>query len=284
MRAPFASHMVSRKNRLNELREQAATLEGRTGRKISRNKSTKGVEIAGTKFDPRRDPSKVSRYNTRQLESYVKSLQTFNGRSTQFEAGVRGAPLPRFGKYGWQNYKAGENAVRAQAAKVMEPVQDVRLPGPGSTPKNIREGDETISQRAAKIRGKHPTVTNQGYLPPERQPKNIKDADSLAKLTKANAKRMTKTFQAKEHKRAREELKQMVAVFQDDDLTNNIASLTKGQFDMLWNFTKFADALSLTYHHIQSKGKRKQDLPQEMIDNQVNQAKTLVEWVKKFKI
>jgi len=281
MRAPFASHMVSRKNRLNELREQAATLESRAARKISRNKSTKGVIIDGTPSDPRRNPAKVGRYNTRQLESYVKSLQTFNSRSTQFEAGVRGAPLPR---QQWQKYKAGENAVRAQAAKVMEPVQDVRLPGPGSTPKNIREGDETIAQRAAKIRGKHPTVTNQGYLPPERQPKNIKDADSLAKLTKANAKRMTKTFQAKEHKRAREELKQMVAVFQDDVLTNNIASLTKGQFDMLWNFTKFADALSLTYHHIQSKGKRKQDLPQEMIDNQVNQAKTLVEWVKKFKI
>lgn len=281
MRAPFASNMVSRKNRLNELREQVATLEGRAGRKISRNKSSKGIIIADTPSDPRRNPSKVGRYNTRQLESYVKSLQTFNSRSTQFEAGVRGNPLPR---QQWVKYKAGENAVREQAAKAMEAVKDARLPGPGSTPTKIREGSETIEQRAAKIRAKHPTVTNQGYLPPERQPKNIKDADSLTKLTKANNKRMTKKFQREEHKRAREELKQMVAVFQDDKMEKNIMNLTKGQFDMLWNFTKFADALSLTYHHIKAKGKKKQDLPQELIDNQINQANTLIEWVKKFKI
>lgn len=276
--------MVSRKNRLNELREQANTLESRAGRKISRNKASKGVIISDTKFDPRRDPSKVSRYNTRQMEAYVKSLETFNSRATQFEAGARGAPLPRKGKYGWKDYKSGENAVRKLAKDKMAPWMNQKLPGPGSTPTNIREGDETIGQRAEKIRAKHPTVTNQGYLPPERQPKNIKDSDSLTKLTKANHKRMTKKFQREEHKRAREELKQMVAVFQDDSLDKNIMGLTKGQFDILWNFTKFADALSLTYHHIQAKGKKKQELPQELIDNQINQAKTLIEWVKKFKI
>lgn len=274
-------NMVSRKNRLNELREQANKLESRAGRKISRNKKTTGALIADTKHDPRRDPSKVSRYNTRQMESYVKSLETFNSRATQFEAGVRGAPLPR---KAFQAYKAKENAVRKLAKDKMAPWMNQKLPGPGSTPTNIREGDETIGQRAEKIRAKHPTVTNQGYLPPERQPKNIKDADSLTKLTKANQKRMTKKFQREEHKRAREELKQMVAVFQDDGLEKNIMGLTKGQFDILWNFTKFADALSLTYHHIQAKGKKKQELPQELIDNQINQAKTLIEWVKKFKI
>jgi len=285
MRAPFASNMVSRKNnRLNELRAEAAVLEQRAGRKMARVKRNTGAVVAGSNFDPRRDTSKVGRYNTRQLASYVQDLKTFNSRGTQFSSGVRGAPLPRAGRGGWQDYKAGESMLKTRFEQQIKPFENERLPGPGSKPGAIKLGSETIGQRAEKIRAKHPTTTNQGYKPPERQPFNVKDAESLNKLTKANRKRMTKKFMKDEHKRAREEFGRMVADFKDEGLTNSVATLSKGQFDILWNFTKFADSMSLAYHHIKSKYTAKQQMPQEIIDNQVNQAKVLIEWVRKFKV
>lgn len=250
-------------------------------RKISRNKRAKGVEIGGTKFDPRRDKSRTKGYTVKQLESYVSSLSTFNGRKTQFDAGAKGAPLPRTK---WAPYKNSEQAVHEKYQKSIAPWENVKLPGPGSTPEHIVEGSETIGQRAHKIRAKHPTAMNMGYLPPERQPFNVKDADSLEKLTKANKKRMTKKFDKSEHERAVAEFTQMVSVFKDDELNDSVQGLTKGQFDVLWNFTRFADAMSLSYHSIVAKHKTKQEMPQEIIDTQVREAKTLINWVKKFKI
>ena len=274
--------MVSRKNRLNELRSQVSRLESNTKRKIGRNLS-KGIIIDGSPVDPRRDSGKVSRYTVKQLESYAKDLQTFNSRATQFEKGVRGAPLPRSE---WKRYKQGEQALVNRAESKMKPVADVKLPGPG---------DETISQRAHKIRTKHPTVSNQGYIPPSRQPFNVKDLDSLSKLTKANSKRMTKKWQAMESKRAKREMDQMISVFNSKELNEaihgngvkgkgGIKGLTSGQFNILWDFTSFADNLSTGYNAIHAKQSAKQPVPQTVIADQIAEAMTLIDWVKKLKI
>ena len=262
--------MVSPQNDIAALRARVAKAEQSAARKIQRNKREKGVELAGSQFDPRKPSANINSMRSRDLLAYERRLKSFTNRRTQFEAGVRGAPLPR---QDWERYKATETKLRAQAEKALEPMKDVKLPGPG---------DETVGQRAAKIRTKHPTATNQGYLPPERQPKNVKDADSLKKLTASNRKRMTKKFRVDEHERARVEFGKMVEVFKDDSLSKAIDKLTTAQFDMLWNLTKFADAVSLTYHHIKSKNTAKQQAPQEVIESQLSQAKTLVEWVSQF--
>jgi len=263
--------MASQNNEsLSERRARVAKLQANAARKIARN-ARKGVQLEGTQHDPRTGKD-IDRMRSRDLDALERRLQKFNSRSTQFEAGVRGAPLPRAK---WLEYKKSETAVREKFSNELGKVADVKLPGPG---------DETIGIRQDKMRTKHPTAANMAYVPPERKPFNVKDLDALNKLTKSNKKRMTAKWAREEHKRAQKELQQMVAVFEDDELSDMVKGMTKGQFNILWNFSTFADSMSITYHHYQKKFTPKQKMPQELIDNELAQAKTLINWVKKLNI
>ena len=270
--------MVSNNESLNELRQQVAKQVTNAGRKISRIRKTTGAVVEGTKFDPRNNKD-VTKMRRRDLEAYSRRLTNFTSRKTQFLPGARNAPLP---VAKWADYEASQAALAAKRAADIAPFKDERLPGPGRDGSGL--SDETIGQRQEKIRSKHPTTLNQIYTPPKLEPFNVKDADSLTKLTKSNKKRMTKKFEREEHKRAQTELKKMMEVFNNDALTNRAMSLTYGQFDMLWNLTRFADAMSLGYHQIKAKYDAKESVPESVLQDQISEANTLLDWVEKFKI
>jgi len=261
--------MVSTNESLADKRARAADLERRVGRKFSRIKSKNDAVVAGSEFDVRKGAA-VQKMRTRDIEAHIRKLEKTLDRSTQFVAGVRGAPLP---VQQWRKYKAIETAVREKYESDLTPFANERLPGPGT---------ETIGQRQKKIRTGHPTALNMGYVPPERLPFNVKDAKALVELTKSNAKRMTKKWAREEHKRAQEEFSKMVGVFKDESLNADVMGLSYGQFDMIWNLTRFADAMSLGYHHIKSKLDAKEEVPESVIKDQVAEAKSIIEWVKKF--
>src|SRR5690606_27809505 len=75
-------------------------------RKVNRLKN-KGVEISGTPFDVRRNPSNISKYNKKQLNSYLNQLNSFVDRRNAFVGGVEGKPIPR---RSWNAYKRVERA------------------------------------------------------------------------------------------------------------------------------------------------------------------------------
>jgi hypothetical protein len=264
--------MASPSNDLPALRARAVDLERRVGRKISRIKSKTGALVAGTEFDPRKAKGAAATMRTRDAQAYIRRLENTLSRSTQFVAGVRGAPLPRAA---FNEYKATEAKLIGVRKAEIGKFADERLPGPGT---------ETVGQRQAKIRGPHPTAMNMAYIPQEREPFNIKDAAALKKLTAANKRRVNKRFSQKEHKRAREEFAQMVAVFNDPTLSASVSGMSKNQFDMMWNLTRFADAMSTAYHHIRAKYSAKQQMPESVMQDQISEAKSIIEWVKKLKI
>jgi len=213
------------------------------------NPST-GAIVADTQFDPRKEKGRAATMRTRDAEAYIRKLQGFISRKTQFLAGAAG-PLP---VKAWNKFNQGQHALQEKRAIDLSPFANERLPGPPSA-------TETVGQRQEKIRTKHPTALNQVFTPPVLKPFNVKDLDSLTKLTKANAKRMTKKWAKAEHERAQNELKQIVAVFRDAGISNDVQGLSYGQFDMLWNLTAFADKASLAYHSIQSKYAADQEIP-----------------------
>jgi hypothetical protein len=261
---------------LNARRARVAKLQQNAARKIARNAREKNLDLAGGQYDPRTNKD-IGKMRSRDLDALERRLTRFNSRATQFERSTTGDPLP-IAK--WREYKKSEQDLRNMFAKNMEPVKNKKLPLGEDSKGRIILSDETIEQRQNKMRTKHPTAANMAYLPPERKPFNVKDLDSLTKLTKANKKRMTQKWAAGEHKRAEKELKQMVEVFEDEELNQLIKGMSKGQFDILWNFTRFADNMSITYHHYQKKYTPKQKMPQELVDNELAQAKTFIRWVK----
>lgn len=265
--------MVLPNPNLPDLRARAAELEKRVGRKFSRIKSKTGAVVAGTQFDPRKGKN-VQSMRTRDVQAHIRKLENALDRKTQFVAGANGAPLPR---QKWNTFEAGQQALQAKRAIDLAPFANERLPGPKSA-------TETIGQRQEKIRSKHPTALNQVYTPPVLKPFNVKDAEALITLTKSNAKRMTRKWARDEHKRAQEEFKKMVEVFKDDSLTADVMNLSYGQFDMIWNLTRFADAMSLGYHHIKAKHTAKQKVPESVMKDQIAEAKSILEWVKKFDV
>jgi hypothetical protein len=258
---------------LTALRNRAADLERRVGRKFSRIKSKTGAILTGTEYDPRKG-KQTQTMRTRDVQSHIRKLENTLSRGTQFVGLARGVPAPR---KTWQEHQKSQELLVAKRTTDLKPFANERLPGPPSA-------TETISQRQEKIRTTHPTALNQVYTPPVIQPFNVKDLESLKKLTKANKKRMTAKWAKSEHKRAQAELKQMVAIFNNDDLNKKIAGLTYGQFDMIWNLTRFADAMSTGYHSIKAKYDSKQEVPESVIQDQINEANSILDWVKKFKI
>lgn len=258
---------------LENLRARAADLERRVGRKISRIKGKTGAIVAGTEYDPRKGKT-TQTMRTRDVQAHIRKLENTLSRSTQFVGAARGVPIPR---KAWLEHSESQKALKAMRETDLKPFANERLPGPPSA-------TETIAQRQEKIRTTHPTALNQVYTPPVIQPFNVKDLDSLTKLTKANKKRMTAKWAKSEHKRAQAELAQMVSVFNNDALNAKIAGLTYGQFDMIWNLTRFADAMSTGYHSIKAKFDSKQEVPESVIQDQINEANSILDWVKKFKI
>lgn len=220
---------------LDRLRAEVKKRRAQVTKKIGRIRREYGANVGGTNFDPRRDPKTVAKYNRNQLNAYLNKLNEFQARGTAFVAGSGGIPIQ---KSKWLNYKRLENQYNQLGDIHQNKVADIFIPTAGMT----------IKQRQAMI---HPTavgeVVNAPYSKISRSPFNITSAESLDALTADISKKLTKEYLPSKIKEAREQLSEMLDVIGAPDLEEKANSLTDEQFDMLWNYTNFATAISMRY-------------------------------------
>jgi len=197
-----------------------------------------GVELSGTKADPRRKPADLKHYTQAQLKTYISQLNQFTSRKTQYVADAARKPMTQSS---WAKYKALETAYNQKVADSFAKVADIELTGHGMT----------IGQRMAMMTPKHRQMTNPAvnspYMPPERQPHNIATAKALEKLTKDMKKRLKPGWENKQIRAARAEFDAMVKIINEPELSANVKGLTNAQFSVIWNYTGFATQLSLYY-------------------------------------
>lgn len=203
------------------------------GNKVSRLKSEGIVKIANTKWDVRRDIKKVSKYNTRQLETYLNTLQTFTSRQTRFYGDASMRPLD---KNDLALYMERERAVRAKEKKALAQIAKTRLPEPGTA--KASKKSQTIGERRSILptrpAGKN-RIVNTPFNTPKRKPSNFKSNESLKVMTKAMGKRLAGDYKSLEIKQQRETFGKMLDVLGDMKLKAKVAELSDSQFDVMWN-------------------------------------------------
>jgi len=263
--------MVS-KAELEAKRELAKSRHRAVGKKISRLKQTNEVKVGGTKYDPRRELKKLERYNARQLDAYVRELNSFMKRETQFVPDSQRRPMK--GDQ-WKQYKELEKQYNNRATSEYSPLADIPLPHTGMT----------VGERMSMMTPDHPQAgnpsVNNPYKTVQRKPTNVAGAKKLNDLIKDLKKRLDSRFEAKELKRARDEFSQMMAKINMPDMEKAVNSLTPSDFKNLWYLTSFATDISIMYEVSMALISDK-DKPwhSDVFDNAVADAMVQIQWAK----
>lgn len=109
------------------LRKMVRARQRAANNKVSRYKAN-NVNIGKSEHDPRRNLKTIDKYNKTQLKSYLKQLNSFVDRSTQFVRGARGVPLSRDV---FNTYKGTESRYNSHFKDEFEKVRDITMPGKG---------------------------------------------------------------------------------------------------------------------------------------------------------
>lgn len=254
---------------INELRDEVRRRQQAAQRKVSRLRR-KGVDIAGTAFDVRRDPSNIGRYNTKQLRSYLGQLNSFVDRRNAFVGGNEGTPIPRSS---WNAYKRAERAYQKTAEAHYSSVKDTFIPAAGKT---VQGFDNTMRRTRRRGGGGVPRPFEQ--FPPL-QPFEVMDEKKLKLLQRRLERKTSGDYLPKELKRQRHQMLQAVNEFGDPSLNELAKGLTDDQLDTLWNYTDAPRDLFAGYHFLKLLSTGKADEAQANIhEDASHETRQWLEW------
>lgn len=250
-------------------------------RKVSRVKSTFGAEVSGTRYDPRRDPSKIKSYTTPQLKAYMRDLGRFNSRQTQFVAGADNVPLKR---QTWQSYVQAEQAFNQRLNQRLDRVKDIRTPDGGMT---LGERNEMLPKHPVAGEGASGIARKEVH----RGARQFPSEDKLVKMTRQIKEKSKRSQTQKELKAAQQSWIKISADLKNKSLSDAVKRLSPEQFDMLWNYTRFSTNVSLPYEiakdMLSKKDKMseaKQSELQNQYDIQLREAHKAIMWAEKIKL
>lgn len=254
---------------IHELRREARRREAAARRKIRRNAVEKGVHIEPTQFNPLRDRPAVNTMNSRQLRSYLKRLNKFTSRSTQFEAGVDGAPLPRDMVREYQRLERRRNQ---QVGKHVATMSDVFIEPQGMT---VAQREETILASSMNIlrAGGNPQYRPYDYI--QRDIEGIPDANALRKLTAQIRRQSSKDFA---HAAAAAQRRNHIEFLERHGAKAQAAAVRKlsvRQFDLLQNYTNYANLNQYRYLKPGGDGSDRYDSVAETAEDDIT---ALIDW------
>jgi len=261
--------MAKKNTRVSALREELNQTRRAVSRKISRIQRNNDATVAGSEFDPRRPIA--PNLNARQLEAQIAREKAFLSRKIQFVGDAHGAPIPRAE---WVPLAKTQEKYNAMVVKGLDAMGSLVLPS-----------GETVAKRNAKMKADHEMAGNPSVKTPHQPrvltPKNVNGRKAVKALKEDLERKMRPSYDKKELKRQKEELRQVLAAIKNPGLDEDIASLTNNQFNLLWNYTSFANAATHWYEFVQDKlrGKKK-SWHQSRLEAKYKEALNLVKWVK----
>jgi hypothetical protein len=233
--------MASREE-IQRLRELARKRHRAATQKVSRLRA-KGVEIKGTHLDPRRSAGDIQKMRSRDLHAYINRLDKFSSRETSFVGGARNAPL-----HGdlWKTYQTLQNAVNQQKARPYETIKD----------KFIRSLGMTVNEFQG-TKPSHPITGNPAsrapHLPVNRSAKGVPNEKQLKKLIRNMEKQLNANYPDRVLNRDRRTADKMLAVINDKGIRREVKKLSQQEFNLLWNYTDFANIASFDYQIAQTR-------------------------------
>lgn len=237
---------------LRSLRAQALARHVAATRKVQRNER-KGVGLWNTKYDIRRDPANIARYNKKQLTAYIAKLDQFVSRKTQFVPDMKGRPLP---VQEFRKLKAAERKFNAGKLSRAAAVGGIMLP-PIVDEKGGVVAQQTVKERrdvlpTKRPRGSNPAINNP-WEPKNFQPWQVNGEGALDRLTKMLRDRATPEGQLKEYKAQLKAATKMLNEVGAKDLAKRVRAMDMDKFYILFNHSGFVHELSTDYEIVKSK-------------------------------
>ena len=211
---------------LSELRALARARHRAATKKISRLNRDVEVIVSGTKYDPRRNVKNISKYNKKQLESYINQLNAFQSRKTQFVPDKDQKPIRL---EVWKRYKGTEQQYNLEVQKRRTRYDYLSKPGQDkpsdrqkrATPHNIAKANRTTNVDVEL----------------NRNSTSISSEENLDKLTRNLLDRMTPRHRDRVRDRNRRTVKNIISDYGDSEMSELFSNLTDEQFDYFWDFS-----------------------------------------------
>ena len=223
---------------VEQARARAVARHRAVTKKISRLNRGVGAEISGTQFDPRGSLSDVRKMTSRQANAYIKKMDRFVDRKTQFVPDSQHRPMPM---RNWLSYKDAEKAMNKIIQTEKKQFGKLKLPN-GLTSEQARAMTQTIHPHM------HNPATNSMQKELDRKSKTAKDLRALDKLTMAMRNRATPKHRAEMERADRIATDKMLRAIGDDALANKVQKLSSAKFRFMFGHSEgFANDLSLDY-------------------------------------
>lgn len=257
---------------ISELRQAVKARERAATRKVARVER-KGVSVRGSEYDPRVSGLDIASMNTRQLNSYMRKLNTFVSRRTQFVAGYKGAPLPSALV---KRYQTAERARNERASAHTNGLRDVYIAPSGMT----------VGQREDMITAANMSILRAGGNPQyrpydlvQRSMTGIPSADKLKKLTDIAERQTKKDFIRQGLLKQRRNQVAFLTKSGDEGQAKAIQKLTLKQFDILINQTNYRELNSFRYLTADKSGSATLDRITEDSQDEINE---LISWASQY--
>lgn len=205
-------------------------------RKIARLRREKGVEINGSRHDVRISRERISKMNSRELNTFIKRANEFTSRSTQFEAGAHGAPLPAKIV---RSLERKETILRGKNDAIVQDIGDLQAPFTGMSLKEREQMRPTV--RA----GGEPFART--FEPVKTRIQDVRSEEALRKLDEYRSKQLSPTYARERVNSARDELDKMLTKTGHDFFKARVKNLTDEQFFTMWEYGPFAGDVSTVY-------------------------------------
>lgn len=209
---------------VERLRKEVRARQRAAGNKISRYKK-QGINIAKTDVDPRRDLKRVDRYNSKQLKSYLRELNTFTDRTNQFVRGARGVPIKRAV---FDAYKAIESQYNAHFKNEFEKVRDVKMPGKELT---FGERHDMVLPKAKSLR-----AGTSKYFGKDRVSSGFPSDAAVKKAISSLKKSMKPGYTPEVESARRKNFEDLLKFANRDDVLSEAQGLTSEEFYILWEY------------------------------------------------
>lgn len=260
---------------IKDTRAMALAMQKRASSKVSRNKS-KGIEIGGTRFDPRRKNDFIKGATTKQLNQYMDELGHFLDRGQQFVGDREGSPVH---VSQWRYYKRVE---KQRNAKVL--VDNELVAGVFITESGLTAGERHALMDASRTQAGTPSVYHD-WKPILREPWNINGGSkNLSKLTDTLKNTTKSDYNNKEAIIGRQSIDKMAAQLNAPDLKKAVDKLSQQQFWFLWKNTKFAGDIALPYLLAIKQGKKATAAQNDTIESHTRKAIRQANWANKLDV
>lgn len=256
---------------INDLRLIAIQKHKAATRKVSRAKAATGVELTGSTHDPRQELAQIRQASPRELSAYVRNLEKFLDRGTQFVPDAHNKPIPRTT---WDKVQKSEAKKNAFVAKFYDEFKDVYIDPAG----------QTVDQRMAAVTPLHAHMgqrtTDSPYKKATRKSTSIYGEAGAKRLIEHNLKQGTLRHEKETLNNHRRGIMKMLDQVGDIEKMEQVAKLTQRQWAILWKYTPFAANIKVPYDHYKdSMAGNKGVINSDMVATDLSVAGEYLDWV-----